>query len=246
MPVADLSMGDVEYGDTGGAGPTVVLLHGLLMDGTVWNPVVARLDRALRCITPTLPLGAHRRPLRPNADLSIRGIAGLIDELLERLGVDEAVVVVNDLGAPLLLADGTHPRVGALVVTPCEAFDNIPPGLPGRVAGLAARVPGGLWLAVASLRIPWAARLPITFGWMSKRGVPRDRLAAWLRPALRDARIRRDLRRYITAARGVDLERATRALQHFHRPALVVWAAQDRIMPPTTDGASPRCSRRDG
>ncbi len=139
MTTIELSAGTVEYDDTGGAGPVLVLTHGVLMDGSVWREVVADLSRDLRCITPTLPLGAHRIPLRPDADLSVRGLAELVGELLDRLGLVDVTLVVNDLGAPLLLAADRHPRVGALVLTPCEAFDNLPPGLPGRVAGLAGR-----------------------------------------------------------------------------------------------------------
>ena len=232
MATITLSMGEIEYDDTGGAGPVLVLTHGVLMDGSVWREVVADLSRDLRCITPTLPLGAHRIPLRPDADLSVRGLAELVGELLDRLGLVDVTLVVNDLGAPLLLAADRHPRVGALVLTPCEAFDNLPPGLPGRVAGLAGRVPGGLWLAAQSLRPPGADRLPLTFGWMSKRPVPRDLLRRWLQPVRRSAGARRDLRRYIATADAGTLLEATERLRDFDRPAMVVWATEDRVMPP--------------
>jgi pimeloyl-ACP methyl ester carboxylesterase len=71
VPVALLSAGPIDDDDTGGDGPVVVLLHGLLMDATVWRPVVDRLAPRHRCLTPTLPLGSHRRPTYPDADLSL-------------------------------------------------------------------------------------------------------------------------------------------------------------------------------
>ena len=71
----DLSAGSIDYIDTGGDGPTVVLLHGVLMNHTVWSDVITELVPAFRCIAPTLPLGAHREPMRFGADLSIDGIA---------------------------------------------------------------------------------------------------------------------------------------------------------------------------
>lgn len=43
MPEIELSAGVVEYQDTGGDGPVLVFLHGLLMDGTVWRKVIADL-----------------------------------------------------------------------------------------------------------------------------------------------------------------------------------------------------------
>jgi pimeloyl-ACP methyl ester carboxylesterase len=81
----ELSAGTIEYQDTWGSGPAIVLLHGLIMDGSLWRHVVADLRADYRCVLPTLPLGAHRRPMRADADLSMRGIATLVGELVERL-----------------------------------------------------------------------------------------------------------------------------------------------------------------
>ena len=41
----DLSAGPIDYIDTGG-GPTVVLLHGVLMNDTVWRDVITELAPA--------------------------------------------------------------------------------------------------------------------------------------------------------------------------------------------------------
>ncbi len=41
MPQIELSAGTIEYTDTGGGGPVIVLLHGLLMDATLWDEVTA-------------------------------------------------------------------------------------------------------------------------------------------------------------------------------------------------------------
>ena len=65
MPVVGLSAGTIEYEDSGGEGPVLVLLHGLSMDGSLWRGVVADLRVDHRCVVPTLPLGGHRRPMRP-------------------------------------------------------------------------------------------------------------------------------------------------------------------------------------
>ena len=68
MPDIELSAGTIEYEDTGGPGPVVVLVPGLLMDSSEWRDVVADLGADHRCVVPTLPLGAHRRPMRADAD----------------------------------------------------------------------------------------------------------------------------------------------------------------------------------
>ena len=57
-----LSAGTVEYQDSGGTGRAVVLCHGLLMDGSVWDTVMPHLDGDLRVIRPVLPVGRAPDP----------------------------------------------------------------------------------------------------------------------------------------------------------------------------------------
>src|SRR3954454_6586127 len=181
MPEIDVTAGTIEYEDTGGDGPTLVLLHGLAMDASLWRDVVADLRADHRCIVPTLPFGSHTRPMRPDADLSLRGHARLVAELLERLGLRDVTLVQNDLGYAQITALEHGERIGRLVLVACEAFDNLPPGLPGRMTGLAGRLPGGFNAAVQPLRIRALRRTPMTFGWMAKRPIPHEVTDAWLR-----------------------------------------------------------------
>lgn len=233
MPEIELSAGTIDYDDTGGDGPTLAFQHGLAMDGTVWRNVVAELRGDFRCIVPTLPLGSHRRPMREAADLTMTGIAGLLAEFLERLDLTAVTLVVNDWGGGQLLAADGNPRLARLVLTPCEAFDNVPPGLPGRGVAIAAVIPGGINAMVQPTRMRWTRRLPIALGWMSKRPIPDEVVDRWFEPLLGQRAIRRDLRKYArttTDGRRTLLDAAER-LRDFDRPALVVWATEDRVMP---------------
>jgi pimeloyl-ACP methyl ester carboxylesterase len=230
----ELSAGTIEYEDTGGSGPVIVLLHGLLMNGSLWRQVVPDLRSSFRCVLPTLPLGGHRHPMHAEADLSIRGQARLIAEFLERLDLSDVTLVFNDWSAAqVLICDGHAERVGRLVLCSCEAFDNYPPGLPGRAMVLAAKLPGGMNAALQPLRLRPLRRLPMTWGRMSKRGVPHEIMDSWLRPALTQREIRRDLLKYVRTVEPKDqlLEWAERQ-RAFDRSVLVVWAAEDRVMPP--------------
>src|SRR6266536_3523541 len=47
MSQIELSAGTIEYEDTGGEGPTLVLLHGLLMDASLWDDVIADQEAGL-------------------------------------------------------------------------------------------------------------------------------------------------------------------------------------------------------
>src|SRR5713101_3753939 len=190
MQEIELSAGTIEYEDTEGPGPIVVLLHGLAMDSSLWRKVVQELRTDHRCVVPTLPVGAHRRPMRADADLSLRGLAKLQAEFLEALDLREVTLVGNDLGLFQVTACEYPERLARLVITSCEAFENIPPGLPGHTLAFAAKLPGGLNALVQPLRLRALRRLPLAFGWMAKRPIPHEITDAWLRPLLTQREIR--------------------------------------------------------
>jgi pimeloyl-ACP methyl ester carboxylesterase len=238
----ELSAGKIEYEDTGPPHPTgtdscgvIVLLHGLAMNSSLWQHVIADLQAAYRCIAPTLPLGGHRYPMRPDADLSMAGQVHLIGEFLERLDLHDVTLVGNDWGGPLLLvSEGRAQHVGRLVLSSCEAFDNYPPGLPGRTVWLAGQMPGGLNALVQPLRLRPLRRLPNAFGRMSKRPIPHEITDSWLEPALTQRAIRRDIAKYVHSLKKDEFLRAADRLTStsFDRPVLILWAAEDRVMPP--------------
>ena len=95
MPEIQVTQGSIEYREQG-AGAPVVLLHGLLVNGHVWDPVVSALSGRARCIVPELPLGSHRIPMAAGADLSPPGLAGLIAEVLARLELEDVTLVELD------------------------------------------------------------------------------------------------------------------------------------------------------
>jgi len=232
MPEVELSAGTIDYEDTGGDGPVLVFLHGLIMDGSVWRHVVSELRSDYRCVVPTWPLGGHRRPMRPDADLSLQALGLLIGEFLERLDLTEVTLVQNDWGgAQVLLAHGGSDRLVSLVLTSCEAFDNYPPR-PARPIVMFAKIPGGLALLMQALRLRAVRRAPAGWGWMSKQAVPTDVMDDWFHPATTDKRIRRDLAKYVTSVphRQVLLDWAAAGAK-FDNPVLVVWAREDRMMP---------------
>jgi pimeloyl-ACP methyl ester carboxylesterase len=235
MSEIELSAGIIEYQDTGGDGPVVVLLHGLMMDASLWDGPVAGLSADHRCVVPTLPLGAHRRPMRADADLSLPGIARLVTEFLDRLDLQDVTLVGNDTGGALvqlLIRDGAA-RVGRAVLVSCDAFDNFPPGLTGKTLVLTGKLPPRMFgLFMQQMRLRAVRRLPIAFGWLTRRGDAAT--ARWMKPVMTSAEIRRDAVRMLRAA-GADsrfLVEAAEGLPGFGRPALVVWASEDRVMPP--------------
>ena len=122
--------------------------------------------------------------------------------------------------------------MGRLVLASCEAFDNFPPR-PARPAVALCRVPGGTRLFLGLLGTRVVRHDKRAWGGLSKAGIPDGVLDDWFAPATRSADIRRDLRKFCvgTPTRSTLLEWASR-LSTFDRPVLVVWATEDRMMPP--------------
>jgi pimeloyl-ACP methyl ester carboxylesterase len=232
MAAIELTAGPIEYEDTGGPGPVLVLLAGAAMDGGVWDPMVAELREDFRCVVPTLPLGAHRHQMRPDADLTLAGFGTIVSELLDALDLEDVTLVQNDHAAALVLAGSRPRRVARLVISSCEAFENYPPGLPGKNLRLIAMVPGGLLLAMNAMRLRALRRSPLGFGWMAKRPLPDELVERWLRPLQTQRGIRRDLRKYASSARRRQMVEVCERLAAFDRPALVVWTPEDRVQRP--------------
>ncbi|HET6500585.1 MAG TPA: alpha/beta hydrolase [Amycolatopsis sp.] len=231
MPRIDLSAGPLDYQDTGGDGPVLVFTHGVPMNETQWRKVVPLLS-GYRRVLPTLPLGAHRHPMKPDADLSQRGVARLLGEFIERLDLHDVTLVLNDWGGgQFLLSEAGADRIGRLVLVACEAFDNFPPG-PARALGVLARIPGGIWLLMQALRIKAVRHGRRAYGGMSVRGIPDDVLTGWFAPAWRSRAVRRDFAKFAGSAPGRETLLAwSDRLRAFDRPVLVVWATEDRLMP---------------
>lgn len=233
MRSIEVPAGVIEY-DEAGSGPPVVLLHGVLMDHTLWDRVLPLLPEGWRYLRPVLPLGAHRRAMNPGTDLTLAGQVRLVADFLAALGLEDVTLVHSDWGGALFLtARGLDHRVARQVILPCEAFDNFPPGLPGKMLSLAIHIPAGLQLAARQLRVSWLRRLPPLFGQMARRPVPDDLVRRWTEPLLHDPGVRRDLLAYCRSEFDkATLIRDTEALSRFQGDVLVLWSPDNRVMPP--------------
>ena len=235
MENVELTAGTIEYREAGDPhGPPVVLLHGLLMNDHQWDLVLPLLPKTFRYLLPVLPLGGHRIPMHPEADLKMPGMVAILSDFLSALDLRDATLVVSDWGGPLFLPElQTGQRVSRLVICPAEAFDNFPPGFPGKMAVLAASVPGGIKFALRQFRSRTLRRLPMVLGLMAKKPIPDDIITAWTEPGLASAGVRRDV---LTYGRGTDYGKAalianTEKLRQFTGPALVLWAPETRVTP---------------
>ena len=228
MNETTLPQGRIRYREAGTGAP-VVLVHGLLTDGELWREVVPLLARDFRVIAPDWPLGSQVVALNDGADLSPPAVARLIADFIEALDLRDVTLVGNDSGGALCqLVAVEHPeRLGRLVLTPCDAYDNFPPPA-FRPLQAISRIPGSMQAIGQLLRIPAARRTPIAYGWVMKR--PDDALtASWLEPSRRDPRVRRQTVEFLRAMRSGYTEAAARRFGEFDKPVLIAWAPEDRF-----------------
>jgi pimeloyl-ACP methyl ester carboxylesterase len=226
----ELDAGSIAYRDSG-TGPVIVFAHGLLVDGTLWRKVTPLLDSDFRCVVPDLPLGSHREAMRADADLTPPGVARIVADFIEKLGLEDVTLVGNDTGGAIsqLVATNHPERLGRLVLTPCDAYENfLPPAF--RPLQYAAKVPGVLTAVMQSTRIRAIQRSPLGFGMLiSPDRIDPDVLDAWMRPYLGNVGVRRDTIKFLkTISNRYTLEAAER-LREFDRPTLIAWAPEDRF-----------------
>ena len=203
LALADLPPGRLAYRAAGPATssrPPVVFVHGVLVDARLWDGVADRLAaEGIRSYAPTLPLGAHQSPMNPGADLSPRGMAQLVLDFIAALDLADVTIVGNDTGGAIcqLLLDADTSRIGAAVLTNCDALGTFPPRAlaplfralrhPGLVAGMAP-----------ALRLEKVRHGRLAYGPLSSDPIDPELTSAWIQP-LASKEIRRDLARF---ARG--------------------------------------------
>lgn len=234
MPTVDLPQGRVNYRAAGPADsplPPVVFVHGILVNGEMWTGVAAALaERGIRSYAPDLPLGAHPAALKPGTDISPRGVARLVLSFLETLGLTDVTLAGNDTGGALcqFIIDTDSSRIGRLVLTNCDAFDQFPPPPASLMVKLIAS-PARLWLATRPLR--WAAvrHSRAGYGPFVRRPLDAALTQRWVTPLLTDAGVRRDTARFMRAIHPADLLDVSTRLGRFTRPVLLLWGTGDRF-----------------
>jgi len=219
----------------------LVFFAGALANGDLWRDVVAALDDCYRCITIDLPLGAHPWPLSPGADRSATSLARLLLDCLELLDVDDVTVVANDTAGGLLLLSlaSDHPalgRVGRLVLTNCESYDQFPPDKLKKATAVCRTLPR-LARATFRLQLRLQHRSPAlqrkSVSTVAARGLDHERAESFSGPARRDRRVAGDMVAAMAGFRPQLLLDAAEAIPRFDRPVLLIWGESCDFFPMT-------------
>jgi pimeloyl-ACP methyl ester carboxylesterase len=235
MPQVALDQATIDYrvlGPQDSPHPPVVFVHGILVDSRLWDRVAEGLARqGFRCYLPNWPLGSHVNPVTDPEVLSPQGVATLIRDFIEALGLSDVTLVGNDTGGGLcqLVVDAYPDRIGRLVLTNCDAFDKFPP-FPFTAVFALLRGPVSIKLLFEQLRIRALRHSPLGYGLLVR---PDAQLtAAWVEPARTDVRIRRDLATLLRNVAKTDLVDVSTRLGQFAKPVTIVWGQRDRAFTP--------------
>lgn len=160
----ELPSGPLAWSDVG-RGPAVVMVHGAPGSGRDFRWLAPALEGCCRVIRVDLP-GFGSSPLRSLDQLSTAARARAVMDLLDHLGLEEAVLVGHSIGGPVVVAVAVaSARVGgvALVASPgftphrsFRRFDR-------RRLGLLVRLPGSAWVlrrAVVASGFPRSVSAP--------------------------------------------------------------------------------------
>ena len=233
MPTIDLPQLGLDVrvaGPEDSAAPPVVFVHGFLVDGGLWTATAAALAASgVRSYAPDLPLGSHRRPVAPAADLSPRGVAGLVLDLLAELDLADVTLVGNDTGGAIcqIALDRDPARIGRVVLTNCDAFDRFPPP-PFDAVMKALRRERAILPLLTPMRATAVRHSPAGYGLLAHDPDP-DLTRGWVEPALDDAGIRHDIARFVREVRPAELLDVSTRLDRFPGSATLVWGTEDRL-----------------
>lgn len=236
MATIETTLGTIEYSTVGPDNsdkPPALFIHGALVDAELWRkPAELLASQGYRCVLPTLPLGSHRIPMKPDAELSPTTIAGLIRELIVGLDLQDVTLVGNDTGGALcqFTVDAYPDHIGRLVLTNCDAFDTFPP-FPFNAIFTLLKVPRVLKPSMKLMKFRALRHSPLGFGLLANDPDP-DPTASWVAPAQNSAEIRRDITRLFANIEPAELDTVTRRLGSFHKPVTLVWGLADKSFKP--------------
>ena len=205
-----------------GRGPAILFGHGYLMDAEVWRPQLEALKGRYRCIVPELWGHGQSGPL-PAANGNLTDLAGQMLALMDRLGIEEFVLVGQGLGGcwGVELAKLAPARLRGLVLLNCFV------GWEPQVSG--TRYQGWFDEMEAARRVPSVIAAEWTGRYLAHQPAPllqqamMTRLDQWP-PERIDSLVR-------LGRHWVGREDRIEWLQYLSQPSLIIMGCEDGMHP---------------
>ncbi len=107
---------------------TILFIHGLGSYLPAWNKNISELSQKYRCIALDLP--GYGKSSKGNHDYSMKFFAGIINEFLIKLDIDNAIYVGHSMGGQISITSALyHPeRVSKLILISPAGFETFTEG----------------------------------------------------------------------------------------------------------------------
>jgi pimeloyl-ACP methyl ester carboxylesterase len=227
---AATDFGDIAYRETG-SGPVAIFVHGVLLNGHLWDRLIDRLIDMRRCIA--IDILAHGATgARTDQDLSFDAQASMLAAFCDAMKFEHVDIIANDSGggiAQILAAQ--HPeRIRSLVLTNCDTHDNWPPEGAGPLHHLAEQ---GRLGAIGRQLLDNVdfARTSFATGFEHPERLSAEDFRTWLEPLFRTPESTRNIERFITSFDCKQTVAVEPLLRKFEAPTLVVWGTGDVFFP---------------
>ena len=233
---------EIAFVDVGDAGaPAALFVHGVLVNADLWRNVIFDVADLRRCVAVDLPAHGASPAGSDAADLSLTGLAAMLDGLCAVLGLEQVDVVANDTGGAVaqVFAACYPARVRTLTLTNCDVHDNFPPepfkpfvelAHTGEFGPLVAAMAGDLALA--------RSETGLGMGYVGAAQLSDEVIASYLEPFVADQG--KGLERILTSASADELMGVEPLLAQLPAPAQVAWGTADVFFGPEWAERLPR------
>ncbi|MDQ0114794.1 alpha/beta fold hydrolase [Paenibacillus harenae] len=236
MKEAYVEAGIIRYKDQG-TGQAILFLHGALSNGNTWRKVIPAISKSFRCIVPDLPLGGHSIPLDPETDLTPTGLANLLKQFLDVLGLDDIILVGNDTGgAYAQVFTMSYPeKVSKLVLCNTDAFEIFPPKQ-FSLLKIGVNIPGFTFLMAQLFRIKPLLKTSMVLGLLSHTLSKEVLHTLYIHNFIHYKGVRADFSKVVRGWSPDVTRQAAEKLSFFNKPVLVIWGADDKKLFPVELG----------
>ena len=224
--------GNIAYREAG-SGPVAIFVHGVMVNGHLWDRLIERLADVRCCIAVDI-LAHGATSARADQDLSFDAQAGMLAAFCRAMKFDHVDVVANDSGGGIAqIFAARHPElIRSLVLTNCDTHDNWPPKQAEPLHRLA--VEGGLGaIGQRMLEDVAFARAGFAAGFEHPDQLSPEDFRTWLEPLFNSPASARNLERFIIAFDNKQTVAVEPLLRKLEAPTLIVWGTSDVFFPVT-------------
>ena len=222
--------GDIAFRESG-HGPAALFVHGVFLNGHLWDPLIERLAGQRRCIA--IDILAHGATgAGVDQDVSFDAQAAMLAAFCRAMKLDQVDLVANDSGGGIAqIFAARHPQlIRSLVLTDCDTHDNWPPKQAEPLHKLAKQ--GGVGPVGRRMLDDLSfARQSFAIGFEHPDRISAEDFGTWLKPLFESDISTRNLERFIAGFDNRQTVAVAPLLRELNAPTLIVWGTSDPFFP---------------